>query len=168
MAAWIPRSAGLQLPDGVGSLQDLDLGLDGSFSNVPGPQHHLGRFDVVGDVEVSDGTATALGESSLYGGLGRGIKYLLGGGPGFFHAQGVGYLGTEFDGEFVAPGGGDFEGLGSWLELEHGAEGDHVSVLAFDVDQVDATDGSYPLWVVFGIVVIGIVSLVLIVSSIII
>ena len=117
---WLRGSSTVQsveLSHAVGSLQNLDLGLDGTLSDVTGPQDHLGGFDVVGDVEVTDGTAAAFGGSSLYGGLGGGVEDLLGSGPGFFHALGIGNLGTELDGEFVASCGGDFEGLGSGLEL---------------------------------------------------
>ena len=135
----------VQLTDTVGSLEDLDLGLDGTLSEVTAPQDHLCRFDVVGDSKVSDGTSTALGGSSLHGGLWVLVKDLLCGGPGFLHAVGVGDFGTEFQWEFVASGSGDFQSLGARLEFEHGAEGGLVTVFGFDVDLMDATDGSDPL-----------------------
>ena len=123
----------------------FDLGLDGTLSEVTAPQDHLCRFDVVGDSKVSDGTSTALGGSSLHGGLWVLVKDLLCGGPGFLHAVGVGDFGTEFQWEFVASGSGDFQSLGARLEFEHGAEGGLVTVFGFDVDLMDATDGSDPL-----------------------
>jgi len=134
----------VKLTDGVGSREDLDLGLDGTLSEVTTPKNHLGGFDVVGDIEISDGTSAALGGSSLHGGLGRSIKDLLCSGPGFLHSVGIGDFGTKLEWEFVASGGRNFQGLGSRLEFEHGTEGGHVTVFAFDVDRVDSTDRSDP------------------------
>jgi len=134
----------VKLTDGVGSRKDLNLGLDGTLSEVATPQNQLGGFNVIGDAEVSDRTASALGGSSLHGGLGRSVEDLLCRGPGFLHSVGIGDLGTKLKGEFVASGGGNFQGLGSRLEFEHGTEGGHVTIFTFDVDGVDSTNGSDP------------------------
>jgi hypothetical protein len=135
----------VELTDGVRSRKDLDLGLDGTLSEVATPQNQLGGFNVIGDVEVSDGTASSLGGSSLHGGLGRSVEDLLCSGPGFLHSVGIGDLCTKLEGEFVASGGRNFQGLGSGLEFEHSTERGHVTIFTFNVDGVDSTNGSDPL-----------------------
>lgn len=95
----------VKLTDGVRPLKNLDLGLNGSLSEVTTPKDHLCCFDVIGDVEVSDGTTASFGGSSLHGGLGGSVEDLLCGGPGFLHSVGVRDLGSELEREFVASGG---------------------------------------------------------------
>ena len=135
----------VQLTDRVRSLEDFDLGLDGTLSEVTRPENHLCSFNIIGNVKVSDGTASTFGGSTLYGGLWAGVENLLCGSPCFLHSVGVGDFGTEFEGEFVGSGGGDLKGLGTGLEFKHGTERRHITVFGFDIDGMDATDGSDPL-----------------------
>lgn len=145
---WLSRSSAVKfvkLTDGVRTGKDLDLGLYGTLSEVTTPKNQLGGLDIIRNVEITDGTASTFGGSSLNGSFGGCVKDLLRGSPGVLHSVGVGNFGTKLDWEFVASSGRDFQGLGSRLEFEHGTEGGLVTILTLNVDRVDSTNRSNPL-----------------------
>ena len=135
----------VELSNTVGPLQDFNLGLDGTLSKIATPQDHLTRFDIVGNVEVSDGTAAAFSGSTLDDRLGTNVKDLLCGDPRLLHSLHVGNFGAKLEWEFVRSSGRDLEGFGSGLEFEHGSVIVLSTVFVFNFHRVNTTNGSDPL-----------------------
>mmetsp|Transcript_29308 Transcript_29308/g.55018 ORF Transcript_29308/g.55018 Transcript_29308/m.55018 type:complete len:270 (-) Transcript_29308:66-875(-) len=134
----------VDLSNGVGSLQDFDLGFGGSLSSVLGPPHDLHGFDIVGDGECLDGSEGSLGDGSLHGVFGVGVPDVLLEGGELLGALERGDFGSKDGGEFVASSGADLECLLAWREGQHGLEGSLRAVFEVDVHAVEQTDGAFP------------------------
>mmetsp|Transcript_27444 Transcript_27444/g.45384 ORF Transcript_27444/g.45384 Transcript_27444/m.45384 type:complete len:285 (+) Transcript_27444:502-1356(+) len=134
----------VELSDGVWSLKDFNLGLDGTFSEITRPEDHLYAFYGIWDIEIPDGSASSFGGSTLDDGFGTGIKDGLGCLPGLFEFDHVWNFCPKFEGELVGTFCGNLEGFGARFEFEHGPVGRHGAILVFDIDGMDSTNGSDP------------------------